>query len=92
MPLVALTVMLWLLWSESLRKRPISRIFYFVRTLLYLGMTGVLIFNLVRYPEMFTTSARVTAIVAAIVGLVGAVFFFRKTTGSPSGRTRTPLT
>lgn len=80
MPLVALTVMLWLLWSESLRKRPVSRIFYFIRTLLYLAMTGVLIFNLLEYPEMFRGGAKSLAILAAVVGLIGAGFFFRQAT------------
>jgi hypothetical protein len=80
MPLAALTVMLWLLWSDSLRKKRAPKIFYFIRAGLYVAMTAVLIFNLVSYPELFPGIARIFAIIASVVGVGGAFFFFRKGT------------
>lgn len=85
MPLAALTVMLWLLWSDSLRKRRGPRIFYFIRTGLFVAMTGVTVFNLVSYPEFYPGISRVFAVLASLVGVGGAIFFFRKATARVQG-------
>jgi hypothetical protein len=76
--IAALTLMLWILWSDSLRSRRPTPILYAMRVALYLVVTGVLVLNLVRYPRMFSGGARVLAVVAAMVGLFGAFYFGRK--------------
>lgn len=78
MPLAALTVMLWILWSDSIRKRTSSSLVYAFRACLYLGASAVLLFNLTRRPIAFLYGGRTFAIVAVIVGLLGAVVFARK--------------
>lgn len=76
--IAALTLMLWILWSDSLRSRRPTPILYAMRVALYLIVTGVLLLNLIRYPRMFSGGARVLAVVAALVGLFGAFYFGRK--------------
>jgi hypothetical protein len=78
MALMALTIMLWILWSDSVRPRRASQIMYTMRVALYLVVAAVLILNLVRYPEMFSASARVVCFLTVAVGLLGAAFFARK--------------
>ena len=80
MTLAALTVMLWILWSDNVRRRRPTPILYAVRVALYLIVTGILILNLVRYPDVFRGSARFIAIAAVVVGLVGAGYFARRLT------------
>ena len=81
MALASLTVMLWILWSDTVRarRRP-TPILYAMRIALYLIVSGVLILNLVRYPHIFGGSARFIAIAAVLVGLVGAGYFARRLT------------
>jgi hypothetical protein len=80
MAIAALTVMLWILWSDSVRRRgrrpPV--VLYGMRIVLYLLMSGVLIFNLVRYPELFSGGSRALVLVTATVGVLGAGYFGRK--------------
>lgn len=78
MAIVAITVMLWILWSDTLRARRPMPILYALRIALYLIVTGILILNLVRYPDVFAGTARVLVIVAVLVGLVGAGYFTRR--------------
>jgi len=78
MAIVAMTVMLWILWSDTVRARRPSPILYALRIALYLIVTGILILNLVRYPDVFAGSARVLVIAAVIVGLLGAGYFARR--------------
>ena len=75
MALAAITVMLWLLWSDSLRSRKPTPILYAVRIALFLIVAGVLILNLVRYPAMFPGTTRLLALVAVVVGIIGAGYF-----------------
>jgi len=77
-PLLAMTVMLWILWSDTVRPQRSSRIVYLVRMILFLAMIGALYYNLVSYPAAFTTTARVLVGLATIVGLTGAGYFFRR--------------
>lgn len=77
-PVAALTVMLWLLWSDSIRKRASSSLVYALRAGLYLSATAVMLFNLISRPIAFMDGGRTFAIVAVIVGLLGAVVFGRK--------------
>ena len=75
---MALTVMLWLVWSDTVRSRRQPPVLYAVRIALFLIASGVLILNLVRYPAAFSTSARVLAVIAVVVGLFGAGYFGRR--------------
>lgn len=77
-PVAALTVMLWLLWSDSIRKRGASSLVYALRSGLYLSATAVMLFNLISRPGSFMYGGRTIAIVAVIVGFLGAVVFARK--------------
>ena len=78
MALAAITVMLWLLWSDSLRARRPTPILYAVRIALFLMTSAVLLLNVIRYPDMFAGTARVLAVLAVIVGLLGAGYFVRR--------------
>jgi hypothetical protein len=80
MPLAALTVMLWLLWSDSLRRGRQFRFFYAIRMLLFAAVSGVVVYNLFKYPELFGRTGTVMSWVACAVGFIGVVFFFRKLT------------
>jgi hypothetical protein len=78
MAMATMTVMLWILWSDTIRARRPSQLLYTIRIGLFLVVSGVLILNMVRYPRVFTGSARAMAIVAALIGIGGAVYFARK--------------
>lgn len=78
MALAAMTVMLWILWSDSLRSQRPTPILYAVRIALYLIVSGILVLNMVRYPRFFDGGARAIAIVTVVIGLFGAGYFARK--------------
>lgn len=78
MAIASITVMLWILWSDTLRARRPTPILYAVRIALYLIVSGVLVLNLVRYPGIFSGSARIMTVIAVAIGVVGAVYFSRK--------------
>ncbi|HEX6086213.1 MAG TPA: hypothetical protein VF266_16910 [Thermoanaerobaculia bacterium] len=80
MALASLTVMLWILWSDTLRARRPMPVLHAMRIALFLIVSGVLILNLVRYPHVFRGSARFIAIAAVVVGLIGAGYFARRLT------------
>jgi phosphatidylglycerophosphate synthase len=82
-PLLAMTVMLWILWSDTVRPRRSSKLIYLVRMVLFLAMIGALFYNLVSYPEAFSTGARVLLGLATVVGLAGAIYFFRRWRTAP---------
>jgi len=75
--LCALTLMLWILWRDSLRSRP-SQIIFTVRIALFLIVSGVLLLNMFRYPYLYTTTAKAFTVAAALVGIGGAGYFGRK--------------
>ncbi|MBV8517464.1 MAG: hypothetical protein JO197_08700 [Acidobacteria bacterium] len=78
MAIATITVMLWIVWSDTIRAKRPAPILYAVRVALYLIVTGLLILNLVRYPRLYSSGARAVTIVAALTGLVGAVYFARR--------------
>jgi len=78
MALAAITVMLWIIWSDTIRKRRSAPILYAVRIALYLIVSLVIVMNAFRYPRLFDTTARVLAGLTAAVGLFGAAYFTRR--------------
>ncbi len=78
MAIAAITIMLWIIWSDGLRARRPSQMLYAARIALYLVVSGVFILNIVRYPGMFVGTTRVLAIVAVGIGVAGAAYFARR--------------
>jgi hypothetical protein len=78
MALATLTVMLWILWSDTLRARKPAPILYVVRIALFLVASGILILNMVRYPGLFRGGTLGIAIAAVVIGIIGAVYFGRR--------------
>ncbi len=76
--IAALTVMLWILWSDSIRSRRASQVLYAMRVALYLVVAAVLVLNRVRYPYLFSSTATVLVALTAAVGLFGAFWFGRR--------------
>lgn len=80
MAIATITVMLWIIWSDTIRARRPTPILYAVRIALFLIVSGVLILNMVRQPELFGGSNRWLTIAAATVGILGAGYFTRRLT------------
>jgi hypothetical protein len=78
MAIAALTVMLWIVWSDTIRAKRPSPLLYTMRIALYLIMSAILVLNMVRYPAQFSGGARAVAIVAVLVGIFGAGYFARR--------------
>lgn len=78
MAIAAITVMLWILWSDTIRPRRPSQIVYTIRIALFLIASGVLILNMVRYPDLFSGATRALTIVGVLVGIIGAGYFARR--------------
>ncbi|MEA2571460.1 MAG: hypothetical protein QOI24_3461 [Acidobacteriota bacterium] len=78
MAMAAITVMLWILWSDTIRARRGPRIVYALRILSYLAMAGVLVWNAVTRPELFGMGGRALVLAAVIVAISGAIYFGRK--------------
>jgi hypothetical protein len=75
MAIASITVMLWILWSDTVRARKPSPILYAMRVALYLIVAGVLILNMVRYPWLFLGPTKALAMAAAVIGVFGAGYF-----------------
>ena len=78
MAIATITVMLWIMWSDTIRARRPSQILYTVRIALFLVVSAILVLNLVRYPETFAGSTRIVTVVAVLIGLLGAGYFARR--------------
>ena len=78
MAIASITVMLWIIWSDTIRAHRPSPILYAVRIALFIIVAGVLVLNMVRRPDLFHGGARWLTIVAAGVGLLGAGYFGRR--------------
>lgn len=76
--LATITVMLWIVWSDTIRARKPTPILYGFRIVLFLAVSGVLVMNMVRYPRMYPGSVRGLTIVAVLVGVGGAAYFARR--------------
>lgn len=78
MAIATMTVMLWILWSDTIRTRRPTQILYTVRIALFLVVSGLLIVNLVRRPDLFGGADMAFTIVAAVIGVIGAGYFARR--------------
>ena len=78
--IAVMTVMLWIMWSDTIRARKPSPVLYAMRIAFYLIASGVLLLNMIRYPHLFGGTARVFAIIAVCVGVFGAGYFARRLT------------
>jgi hypothetical protein len=78
MAIAAITVMLWLIWSDNVRPHRPAPILYAMRVALFIIVAGVRVVNMVRYPATFAYGARPVAIAAVAVGVFGAYYFARK--------------
>ncbi len=80
MAIATITVMLWIVWSDTIRGRKPTPILYAVRIALFLVVSGVLLLNVIRYPNIFHGGARILTFLAVMVGLAGAGYFARRLT------------
>ena len=78
MAIATITVMLWILWSDSLRSRRPTPILYAVRIALFLVVSGIMVLNMVRHPHLFAGTTMVISVVAVAVGVLGAAYFARR--------------
>ncbi len=78
MAIAAMTVMLWIIWSDIIRERRPTPILYAGRIATFLIVSGILILNMVRYPDSFSGGAKFFALAASGIGILGAVHFGRK--------------
>jgi len=78
MAIACLTVMLWLIWSDTARAHRPAPILYAIRVALFIIVSGVMVVNLVRYPHHFASGARPLAFAVVALGLFGAYYFARK--------------
>ena len=77
-PIAALTLMLWLMWSDSIRPRRPHASVYLFRALLFLLAVGAMIFNVFSYPATYTLGGKVLVAFVSLVGIIGTIFFVRK--------------
>ena len=86
----ALLIMLWILWSDSVRIGRSHPAIYWMRVVLYLAAAGALLLNMTRHLAQFTSISEIVTVVAALAGLGGAIHFLRKALQPlPGGRRRT---
>lgn len=78
MAMATITVMLWIMWSDTIRARRPSQILYTVRIALFLVVSGMLTLNLVRYPHIFGGGVKALTITAIVIGFLGAAYFARR--------------
>ena len=78
MAIAAMTVMLWIVWSDTIRARRPTLILYSIRVLLFLAMSTILVTNRFRQPWLYNSSTSALTYVAAFVGVLGAGYFVRR--------------
>jgi hypothetical protein len=78
MAIAALTVMLWLIWSDTIRTAHTPAVLYALRVALFVIVAGILVLNRIRYPFLFSSTATTLVVIVALVGAGGAVYFARK--------------
>jgi hypothetical protein len=80
MAIAALTVMLWLIWSDTIRKARTPAVLYAVRIALFVIVAAILVLNRIRYPFFFSPTATTLVVLVAVVGAGGAAYFARQMT------------
>src|SRR3954464_2712780 len=78
MAIAALTVMLWLVWSDTIRQAHTPAVLYALRIALFVIVAAILVLNRIRYPFLFSSTATTLVVIVALVGAGGAVHFARK--------------
>jgi hypothetical protein len=78
LPLAAMTLMLWIIWSDSVRPRRPSRVVYGFRIIMFATVVGLMIYNTIVYPRMYGGGIRVLIALATIVAVAGIVYFVQK--------------
>jgi hypothetical protein len=78
MAIAAITIMLWLIWSDSVRAARTPAVLYALRVALFVIVAAIFVLNRVRYPFLFSTTATVLVVIVTLVGAGGAVYFARK--------------
>lgn len=78
MAIAALTVMLWLVWSDTIRKAHTPAVLYAVRVALFVIVAAILVLNRIRYPFLFSSTATTLVVIVALVGAGGAAYFARR--------------
>ena len=78
MAIACITVMLWLIWSDTTRPHRPAPILYALRVALFIIVSGVMVVNMVRYPHYFASGVRPLAVATIAIGLFGAYYFARK--------------
>lgn len=81
LPLAAMVVMMWLIWSESIRPRKPSKLMYTIRMLMFATVVVVMNYNMFMYPSVQTPASRTLVVIASIVGVVGIGYFVRRLRG-----------
>jgi hypothetical protein len=76
--LAGLLIMLWIIWSDSVRIGRSHPTIYWMRVVLYLAAAAALVLNMTRHLARFTLAAEVMTLLAALAGLCGAIHFLRK--------------
>lgn len=78
--LATLTVMLWILWSDSIRPRSGGKVLYGVRVVIFLAVAAILVQRAVTARPSLGSGAIALVAVTTLVAVGGAVYFFRKAT------------
>jgi uncharacterized membrane protein YjdF len=78
--LATLTVMLWILWSDSVRPRSGGKALYGVRVVVFLAVAAILVQRAVTSRPSLSNGAIALVAVTTLVAVGGAVYFFRKAT------------
>ncbi|HVT45212.1 MAG TPA: hypothetical protein VMT00_12585 [Thermoanaerobaculia bacterium] len=76
-PLAALTLMLWIIWSDSVRPRKPGRLMYSIRVVLYLATAAALLYNSYLMRARTTNTVTVLIVITVLTGIGGAAYFAR---------------
>ena len=88
--IAGLVIMLWIIWSDSVRIGRSHPTIYWMRVVLYIAAAAALILNMTRHLARFTMASEVMTIFAALAGICGAIHFLRKALQPlPDGRRST---
>lgn len=75
-----MTLILWLVWSDSIRPRRASKIVCWIRVVVFFVVGAMLIQSAARSHAIMSGDVLGFTIVAAVVAFVGAGYFYRRAT------------